>query len=543
MEKATEKNNASRKLDASMVRDIDGKMVGKDGKPLRTAIRMPTVSNPKFGPPMNKNHKPNEAKTNEDNPIIKETQEGEPKSVLENVQVNLTGWDNDDNSGIKSFANVVSASKLTSKLNFRTLFNEDKVEETDFVLPLAAVEVVKHKFDNTLVGFFVGQKVAFPFVKNYIMNTWSKFGVLQQGSWMIRNTPLILNKWTPNFSLAKDEVTKVPVWVKFHRVPVVAYSKDGLSLIASQVGTPIMLDAFTSAMCDEPWERIGFARALIEVSAEKDLKENVIMAVPLENGEGYSKENIRVEYGWKPPTCSKGHVNNQKKHAMGFKVGNNQNLQYQPVKSKSSGSKSNNNHQVNGIKLKNLFEKLNDITVPVTESSGGMMLKTYLEIPLRLHNSRKILTVSIAAWNIRGLNRTPKQSEVRRVVSENQLSACAILESHVDISLLSDVCSRVFKSWEWTSNANLCTKGCRIILGWNIDVVNIMVLSQSNQAMHVKIIHKATSKIMFCSFIYAGNLPAERRLLWAELDLHKHVVRGFPWTLMGDFNVALNLEL
>ncbi|GKA94578.1 reverse transcriptase domain, reverse transcriptase zinc-binding domain protein [Tanacetum coccineum] len=30
------------------------------------------------------------------------------------------------------------------------------------------------------------------------------------------------------------------------------------------------------------------------------------------------------------------------------------------------------------------------------------------------------------------------------------------------------------------------------------------------------------------------NLPAERRLLWAELDLHKHVVRGFPWTLMGD---------
>ncbi|GJZ14301.1 trichome birefringence-like protein 3 [Tanacetum coccineum] len=211
---------------------------------------------------------------------------------------------------------------------------------------------------------------------------------------MIRNTPLILNKWTPNLSLAKDEVTKVPVWVKLHRVPVVAYSEDGLSLIASQVGTPIMLDAFTSAMCDEPWGRIGFARALIEVSAEKDLKENVIMAVPLENGEGYSKENIRCPK--KPVVCApvmvantveenndgfvqvnnrkskgKGQVNNQKKHAMGFKVGNNQNLQYQPVKSKSSGSKSNNNHQVNGIKLKNLFEKLNDITVPVTESSGG----------------------------------------------------------------------------------------------------------------------------------------------------------------------------
>ncbi|GJT28085.1 hypothetical protein Tco_0908360 [Tanacetum coccineum] len=164
-------------LVAPMVRDIDGKMVGKDGKPLRTAIRMPTVSNPKFGPPLNTNPQPNEVKTNEDNPIIEKTQEGEPKSVLENVQVKLTGWNNVDNSGIKSFANVVSASKPMSKLNFRTLLNEDKVEETDFVLPLAAVEVVKHKFDNTLVGFFVGQKVTFPLVKNYIMNTWSKFGV------------------------------------------------------------------------------------------------------------------------------------------------------------------------------------------------------------------------------------------------------------------------------------------------------------------------------------------------------------------------------
>ncbi|GKD72611.1 aspartic peptidase [Tanacetum coccineum] len=39
-----------------------------------------------------------------------------------------------------------------------------------------------------------------------------------------------------------------------------------------------------------------------------------------------------------------------------------------------------------------------------------------------------------------------------------------------------------------------------------------------------------------------SNLPTERRLLWADLGLHKNVVRGFPWVLMGDFNVALNLE-
>ncbi|GKA98105.1 hypothetical protein Tco_0825999 [Tanacetum coccineum] len=94
----------------------------------------------------------------------------------------------------------------------------------------------------------------------------------------------------------------------------------------------------------------------------------------------------------------------------------------------------------NGIKLKNLFEKLQD-------------------------HDDDIVDESLAAWNIRGLNRTPKQSEVPQVVNENQLSVCAILESHVDLSALSKVCSKVFCSWDWTSNASLCPFGCRIIVG------------------------------------------------------------------------------
>ena len=50
---------------------------------------------------------------------------------------------------------------------------------------------------------------------------------------------------------------------------------------------------------------------------------------------------------------------------------------------------------------------------------------------------------SIASWNIRGLNCTPKQSEVRQVINENSLNVCAILESHVDISKLERVCAKV----------------------------------------------------------------------------------------------------
>ncbi|GKG10774.1 reverse transcriptase domain-containing protein [Tanacetum coccineum] len=83
-------------------------------------------------------------------------------------------------------------------------------------------------------------------------------------------------------SLSRDKVTKVPVWVKVHKVvPIVAYSEDGLSIIVTQLGKPIMLEAFTNAMCAEPWGRLGFARALIEVTTEKDLKQAVTMAILL----------------------------------------------------------------------------------------------------------------------------------------------------------------------------------------------------------------------------------------------------------------------
>nr|GEX37473.1 hypothetical protein [Tanacetum cinerariifolium] len=148
------------------------------------------------------------------------------------------------------------------------------------------------------------------YLRPFTMATFEKFAskygmdqVLEKGPWLIRKSPIILNKWAPSVSLKKGEVANVPVWVKMYNVPVLAYSEDGLSLIATQIGKLIMLDAFTSSMCVESWGRISFARALIEVSASSALKKEIIMAVPEDEGDGYVKEVIRIEYEWKPPHC------------------------------------------------------------------------------------------------------------------------------------------------------------------------------------------------------------------------------------------------
>nr|GFD00983.1 hypothetical protein [Tanacetum cinerariifolium] len=151
------------------------------------------------------------------------------------------GWDDNAIQAMKeiedlqqSFANVVNglnATRSSRKINFRTMVNPDKVDNSYFVLPMATVNAAKHKFENTLVGFFVGKKVAFPLVKNYVTNTWNKFGfekimgddegvfyfkfatskgleqVLEHGPWLIRNVPLILTKWTSKMTISKDQVT------------------------------------------------------------------------------------------------------------------------------------------------------------------------------------------------------------------------------------------------------------------------------------------------------------------------------------------------
>ncbi|GJV96199.1 hypothetical protein Tco_1547776 [Tanacetum coccineum] len=65
-----------------------------------------------------------------------------------------------------------------------------------------------------------------------------------------------------------------------------------------------MLDAYTSSMCGEAWGRINFARALIEVSSDSDLKKEVTMAVPNKDETDYTREVICVKYEWQPPRCA-----------------------------------------------------------------------------------------------------------------------------------------------------------------------------------------------------------------------------------------------
>ncbi|GKA58434.1 hypothetical protein Tco_0757622 [Tanacetum coccineum] len=83
-----------------------------------------------------------------------------------------------------------------------------------------------------------------------------------------------------NAMLENEDVGTVLVWVKLHGVPVTTFSEDGLS------------------------GRSSYTRAMIELHADVELKDTILVAMPKLSRQGFYRCNVRVEYEWKPPRCA-----------------------------------------------------------------------------------------------------------------------------------------------------------------------------------------------------------------------------------------------
>ncbi|GKC67419.1 uncharacterized protein Tco_1100017 [Tanacetum coccineum] len=137
-----------------------------------------------------------------------------------------------------SFAKIVNLETTTSKDNFRLLESTDILNDTDLTIP--------------------------------------------------RSVPLILKTWSTSVCLSKDDLRRISVWVKLHDIPMAAYTCDGLSMISSKLGTPMLLDSYTKTLCEESRGRNCHARALIELNAENDFKDHLVAVVSLLDEPGHT---------------------------------------------------------------------------------------------------------------------------------------------------------------------------------------------------------------------------------------------------------------
>ncbi|GJZ78802.1 zinc knuckle CX2CX4HX4C containing protein [Tanacetum coccineum] len=192
-----------------------------------------------------------------------------------------------------------SSSELKKgKFNFRALASENVCEGVKLSIHVTVVETGSSRLRILFMATLLANGL-----HSWL---WSIINglkdVLENGPWMIRKNPIILKKWTMNTSMLKEEFTHVPVWVILYDIPLQVFSKDGISLIATKIGTPLVLDSYTSSMHIDYWGRSSFSRCLIKVKVgDVALKESITMRIPLLKGSGFFKKTVCVEYEWKPP--------------------------------------------------------------------------------------------------------------------------------------------------------------------------------------------------------------------------------------------------
>ncbi|GJX94762.1 zinc knuckle CX2CX4HX4C containing protein [Tanacetum coccineum] len=254
---------------AKKVKNIDGKILRKDGKPM---LPYRCVKN-----------KVTFTDLVDDVAVVKESMKddcevGCPKPASIGI---------DNNHGAAGVTNEESdththcvGSKVMGENTPAAQEDAVVLSLADVIIPQEEVDTLSAHFENSLYGYFFSTKDGME-------------NVLNQGPWRIRSVPLILNVWNPNSELKKEDIKKVHV-----------YSKVGLNLITSKLGRLLMLDAHTSNMCLNSWGMYSYARALVEISTENEFVESLVVAVPIAKTKGHRMVTIDIEFEYKPPRCS-----------------------------------------------------------------------------------------------------------------------------------------------------------------------------------------------------------------------------------------------
>ncbi|KAF6162902.1 hypothetical protein GIB67_021051 [Kingdonia uniflora] len=214
---------------------------------------------------------------------------------------------------IKSWASFLSApvaGRGISKLSFI---------KPDIVDGKNAIKVGPDEFKENiktsslyLVGFFVGKRLAHPFVKETLTKLWDiggdfemtiqglnmfffKFSnpedrqkVLEKGDLHIASRVFLIRELRPFIEMETTKFTSIPVWVILRNIPHHMRLIEGMSRIASTLGVPMHLDKFT----EEHISTTSFARVCIELHASCEYPSTIPIL--------YGDEEIRDNRDTKP---------------------------------------------------------------------------------------------------------------------------------------------------------------------------------------------------------------------------------------------------
>lgn len=89
---------------------------------------------------------------------------------------------------------------------------------------------------------------------------------MEKGPWYVQQQMLMVRKWSPDLKELEFDLTKLPVWVFFKKVPLELFTHKGLGYIASAVGIPKSMDRYTTERT-----RPEYARICVEIDVKKEV--------------------------------------------------------------------------------------------------------------------------------------------------------------------------------------------------------------------------------------------------------------------------------
>ncbi|KAF9589072.1 hypothetical protein IFM89_018803 [Coptis chinensis] len=167
-----------------------------------------------------------------------------------------------------------------------------------------------------LVGFFLENKLSFPFVKDFLSKRWNlkgssemigdadlfyfrftnnkdKIAVMEAGHILMAEKIFIVTLWSQEIEQRRKSTKGIPIWVNLFDVPKVLWTEQGLGFVASRLGKPLLTDGATASK-----KRIAYARVCIEVEFSSELPKSFEVEMKKED-----VRKIKVEYSWIPKLC------------------------------------------------------------------------------------------------------------------------------------------------------------------------------------------------------------------------------------------------
>ncbi|GJW58997.1 zinc finger, RanBP2-type containing protein [Tanacetum coccineum] len=317
---------------------------------------------------------------------------------------------------IECLVTITAYSPMNKKLSFKpTVFNEDGNEFVVFEEEL--VNKGSQKWKLTVCGYLLGCKMN----ANALSNEEGMNKILEQSPWIVNNRPLAVQKWDPLIGLEKTKQTKIPLWAKLTNVPLEAWTCEEISALASSLGMPLIMDSMTALMCQNGRAKTEYARVLVEFDVKKGFKEEIVVQY---RDKGNVVRGTKVVKGGPTLKCCY-----QRKELRTIKV-----------RKKST----------------NKFAVLNDL-------QGENMKELYM----------------IAYFKMKWEEDRAKEGNVQNASMEDVVDSGVEGDkvwSTNEPAKLADASKRDFGGWNWCSNSVHSLSGCRILIGWNSDVVNLMVV-------------------------------------------------------------------